>query len=75
MLMSESFPHGYAVVVGVGADLPMTVPDATAIADLLRDPARCAQARRAVQRTRLQDGRPAGPGDRSPLAPAGACMS
>ena len=40
--MSESFPHGYAVVVGVGADLPVTVTDATAIADLLRDPARCA---------------------------------
>ncbi len=40
--MSEAFPHGYAVVVGVGADLPVTVTDATAIADLLRDPARCA---------------------------------
>jgi len=29
-------------VVGVGADLPVTVTDATAIADLLSDPARCA---------------------------------
>lgn len=40
--MSETFVHGYAVVVGVGADLPVTVRDATAVADLLRDPARCA---------------------------------
>ena len=40
--MSESFPHGFAVVMGVGADLPVTVTDATAIGDLLREPTRCA---------------------------------
>jgi len=40
--MAETFVHGHAVVVGVGADLPVTVGDATAIADLLRDPERCA---------------------------------
>ena len=40
--MSELFTLGYAVVIGVGADLPVTVTDATAIADLLQDPARCA---------------------------------
>lgn len=40
--MSELFDYGYAVVVGVGADLPVTVDDATAIANLLRDPTRCA---------------------------------
>jgi len=40
--MSEAFSHGYAAVVGVGADLPVTVQDATAVADLLRDPTRCA---------------------------------
>jgi hypothetical protein len=36
------FVQGRAVVVGVGADLPVTVGDATAVADLLRDPGRCA---------------------------------
>lgn len=36
------FEHGYAVVIGIGADLPITVADATAIATQLRDPARCA---------------------------------
>ena len=40
--MSELFTQGYAVVIGVGADLPVTVTDADAIADLLQDPARCA---------------------------------
>lgn len=39
--MAETFNQGYAVVVGAGADLPVTVADATAVADLLRDPARC----------------------------------
>lgn len=40
--MSERFVRGYGVVVGVGADLPVTVEDATAVAELLRDPGRCA---------------------------------
>lgn len=40
--MPELFNRGYAVVIGVGADLPATIVDATAIADLLRDTARCA---------------------------------
>lgn len=40
--MSQIFSHGYAVVVGVGADLPETVADATALADLLCDQSRCA---------------------------------
>jgi len=40
--MPETFVQGYAVVVGVGADLPVTVDDATAVADLLCDPSRCA---------------------------------
>ncbi len=39
--MSQSFPHGYGVVVGVGADLPVTIKDATAISDALVDPSRC----------------------------------
>src|ERR1051325_3672226 len=40
--MSELFSNGYAVVVGVGADQPVTVTDATGIANQLRDPTRCA---------------------------------
>lgn len=35
------FSTGHAVVVGVGADLPNTVDDARAIADMLRDETRC----------------------------------
>ena len=33
---------GYALIIGVGADLPVTVTDATAVAGQLRDPQRCA---------------------------------
>ena len=36
------FDQGHALVVGVGADLPNTVDDAIGLADVLRDPARCA---------------------------------
>jgi hypothetical protein len=47
--MAGMFKQGYAVVVGVGADLPVTVDDATAVADLLRDPSRCAYPADQVQ--------------------------
>jgi hypothetical protein len=40
--MPETFAQGHAVVVGVGADLPVTVEDAVGVANLLRDPGRCA---------------------------------
>ncbi len=40
--MAALFTHGYAVVVGVGADLPNTITDADAVAALLKDPERCA---------------------------------
>ncbi len=40
--MSAQFTHGYALVTGAGADLPVTATDAAAVAALLRDPARCA---------------------------------
>lgn len=40
--MTATFTHGYALVIGVGADLPVTVEDANAVADLLRDAGRCA---------------------------------
>ena len=36
------FDQGHALVVGVGADLPNTVDDATGLAGILMDPARCA---------------------------------
>jgi hypothetical protein len=36
------FDQGYALIVGVGADLPNTMDDAVSLADILKDPARCA---------------------------------
>jgi hypothetical protein len=36
------FVQGHAVIIGVGADLPVTVQDATALADFLKQPERCA---------------------------------
>jgi protein-S-isoprenylcysteine O-methyltransferase Ste14/uncharacterized caspase-like protein len=47
--MPKTFDKGHAVVVGVGADLPVTVDDATAVAGLLRDPGRCAYPARHVE--------------------------
>ena len=40
--MGAMFEHGYAVVVGAGGDLPGTVRDADGLAEVLRDPDRCA---------------------------------
>lgn len=40
--MSQLFSKGYAVIVGVGADLPVTIEDAKAISGILIDPSRCA---------------------------------
>src|SRR5947209_5479097 len=42
MMPQTTFAHGYALLVGVGADLPVTVTDATALHDVLVDPARAA---------------------------------
>ena len=36
------FTHGHALVIGIGADLPNTVDDAVGLADILKDPERCA---------------------------------
>ena len=36
------FDQGCALIVGVGADLPNTVDDAIGLANILKDPARCA---------------------------------
>lgn len=41
-LPMSQFTHGHALSIGVGADLPVTVDDATAIATILKDPERCA---------------------------------
>ncbi len=47
--MLQNFSHGHALVVGVGADLPVTIADAQGIAKLLCDSARCAYPSDQVQ--------------------------
>lgn len=39
---SSTFNHGYALLIGVGADLPVTVQDAKGLRDILVDSGRCA---------------------------------
>ncbi|MEH2361431.1 hypothetical protein [Nostoc sp.] len=36
-MTNQTFTNGYALLIGVGADLPVTVLDATAIGDILID--------------------------------------
>jgi Caspase domain len=43
--MDTTFTQGYALIVGVGGDLPNTVNDARGVASLLTDPTRCAYPR------------------------------
>lgn len=40
--MPSSFNHGYALLIGIGADLPVTIKDATGMRDILLDQQRCA---------------------------------
>lgn len=40
--MNALFSQGHACIVGVGADLPNTVDDAVGLANILKDPERCA---------------------------------
>lgn len=40
--MPKSFDSGYALIVGVGADLPNTMQDARGLATVLKDEGRCA---------------------------------
>ena len=47
--MTQIFTHGYAVVIGVGADLPVTIADAQGVAELLCDATRCAYPPQQVQ--------------------------
>ncbi|WP_414518430.1 caspase family protein [Nostoc sp. PCC 9305] len=41
-MTNQTFTNGYALLIGVGADLPVTVKDATAIQDILIDSDRAA---------------------------------
>ncbi|WP_392534896.1 caspase domain-containing protein [Nostoc sp. C117] len=41
-MTNQRFTKGYALLIGIGADLPVTVKDATAIRDILIDPNRAA---------------------------------
>ncbi len=47
--MTTPFTQGHALVIGVGADLPNTVDDAIGLADILKDPGRCAYPADQVQ--------------------------
>jgi len=40
--MEDQFENRYALLVGVGADLPNTVDDAIGLGNILKDPTRCA---------------------------------
>jgi Caspase domain len=42
MKRTSLFTHGYALLIGVGGDLPVTVQDAIALRDILISPQRCA---------------------------------
>jgi Caspase domain len=48
-MTNQTFTHGYALIIGVGADLPVTVQDATALANVLIDPSRAAYPPQQVQ--------------------------
>jgi len=39
---AQQFEHGYALLIGVGADLPVTVDDAHGLGSILTSPQRCA---------------------------------
>jgi hypothetical protein len=41
-MTNSLFTHGYALLIGVGGDLPVTVQDAIALHDILISPQRCA---------------------------------
>lgn len=40
--LTTHFQNGYALIIGVGADLPNTVDDAQGLSDMLKDEGRCA---------------------------------
>jgi hypothetical protein len=42
IMTHKFFAAGHALIIGVGADLPNTMDDAKGLADILKDPGRCA---------------------------------
>jgi hypothetical protein len=46
---SAQFEHGYALLIGVGADLPVTVDDAQGLGNILTSPQRCAYPKSHVK--------------------------
>ncbi len=48
-MTQQLFASGHALLIGVGADLPNTVDDAKGLADILKDPDRCAYPQDQVQ--------------------------
>ena len=51
--MAAVFQQGFALVVGVGDDLPNTIDDAKGLANILFDEGRCAYPANQVNLTRL----------------------
>jgi hypothetical protein len=49
MTADKSFSNGHALLIGVGADLPVTAHDAAALRDVLIDPSRAAYPQEQVQ--------------------------
>src|SRR3989337_1261760 len=47
--MSKIFEKGYAAVIGAGADVPVTVKDAEAVAKQLQDVTRCGYPKEQVR--------------------------
>ncbi|MCL1469128.1 caspase family protein [Argonema antarcticum] len=48
-MANATFSNGHALLIGVGADLPVTVKDATALRDVLIDPTRAAYPPKQVE--------------------------
>jgi hypothetical protein len=48
-MTQKTFSNGYALLIGVGADLPVTVKDATALRDVLVNPNRAAYPQEQVE--------------------------
>ncbi|WP_293087394.1 hypothetical protein [Okeania sp. SIO3B5] len=44
-MTNQTFSNGYALLIGIGADLPVTVQDATALHNILIDPSKAAYSK------------------------------
>lgn len=47
-MTNQTFSNGYALLIGIGADLPITLKDATALYNVLSDPSRAAYSTEQV---------------------------